>query len=211
MHPTLHIRDDIEVRSNLSLTLRERGKIVARREGHNIWLNTGRQYLAELLAYASFGPDTPQRNDRIKFMGLGIGGTRQLAAATADTYPLTDYVPVGAFTQTDIDPMVTKIERPVRVSGATGGPAPLDAWLSRIGASPSWATIFEVTFSCAFTPAQINYAIYNTVPLSEVGLFTSLADPKQPSNIGAMVAYDTFDTLSKTLSVELEVLWTIKF
>jgi hypothetical protein len=210
MRATFHVRDDIEVKSNLRLTLRERGKIVARREGHNIWLNTGRQYIAELLAYKQFAPDLTQRDDRIKYMGLGIGGTRQLATATADAYPMTDYGLVGAFTQTDLDPAITKIERPVRVSGAVGVPVAGDAWLSQVGAPPSFATLFEVTFSCAFTQLQVSYAIYNTVPLSEIGLFTSLALPNQTSNIGSMVAYDTFDTLSKTLAVELEVLWTLK-
>jgi hypothetical protein len=40
--------ENIEVRSNLSLVARERVKIVARRDGHNIWLNLGREYLASL-------------------------------------------------------------------------------------------------------------------------------------------------------------------
>ena len=69
--------ETIQVRNNLRLIARERGKIVARREGHNIWLDLGREYLASLIADVSFGPDVPERNDRIKYMELGIGGTRQ--------------------------------------------------------------------------------------------------------------------------------------
>ena len=79
--------ETVEVRNNLVLTARERGKIVARREGHNIWLNLGREYLASLIDYISFSPLTPERNDRIQYMGVGIGGTRQLALGVANSPP----------------------------------------------------------------------------------------------------------------------------
>jgi hypothetical protein len=40
-------------------------------------------------------------------------------------------------------------------------------------------------------------------------LFTSSADPGLFHNLG--IAYDTFDTISKTMAVELQVDWTIRF
>ena len=40
------------MRNNLVLTVRDdRGKLVTRRRGHNIWLNTGRAWLANLISY----------------------------------------------------------------------------------------------------------------------------------------------------------------
>jgi len=47
------------------------------------------------------------------------------------------------------------------------------------------------------------------VPLSEVMLYTNAAAPNVYNNTG--VAYDVFDTLSKTDAFELEVAWTLQF
>src|SRR5262249_2089466 len=80
----MRVMDVVQVRSNLELVFRDRGKIVARRVGHNIWLNLGREYLASLICYSSFSPLTPERNDRIAYMGLGIGGNRQVAPSVAN-------------------------------------------------------------------------------------------------------------------------------
>ena len=118
----MKIKETVKVRNNLRITARERGKIAARREGHNIWLDLGREYLASLIALASYSPDTPERNDRVKYMGFGIGGTRQVAPGVANTAPLVVAYP-GTNAQTDTDPLVTTLERPVRVSGSTTSPS----------------------------------------------------------------------------------------
>ena len=56
----MRLKATVEVKNNLKLTVRERGKIVARREGHNIWVDLGREYLAGLISLAAIGPDTPE-------------------------------------------------------------------------------------------------------------------------------------------------------
>jgi hypothetical protein len=204
-------RETIEVKQNLCLTFRERGKIVARRVGHNIWVDLGRTYLASLISYASFGPDTAEQNNRIKYMGLGIGGTRQTSLSVANSSPMSDAYP-GNNTQTDTDPTVTTLERPVRVSGTTTDP-PYDAgdvWLGRVQApvihSPSTVALFRRVF----TSAEVSYSTFLAVPLSEVGLFTAAANPTGVPN-NTFVAYDTFDTLTKTAAFELQVDWEIRF
>src|SRR5688572_20281452 len=201
--------DTIEVRSNLIITARERGKIVARREGHNIWLNLGREYLAQLIAYNSFGPDTPVRDVRIKYMGVGIGGDRQLALATANAAPISPPY-TGTNTQDDATPTVTTLERPVRVSGSSTAYPGIsgDAWIGQIAAPPDLSGGTEVVFSRIFTTAEVSYSPFLSVPLSEVMLFTSAADPENYQNTG--VAYDTFDTISKTAAVNVEFRWTIR-
>jgi len=202
--------ETVEVWNNLIITARERGKIVARREGHNIWLNLGREYLASLIAYASFGPDTPERNDRMKYVGFGIGGNAQLQLATANAAPIVTAYP-GTNVQTDIDPAVVTLERPVRFSGSTdpypgqGG----DVWLGQIGAPAVHSTANEVTFSRLIATTDCSYGGFTVVPLSEIMLFTSAANPLVYNNHG--VAYDTFDTLSKTIAFEFEVQWTVRF
>lgn len=205
--------ETIEIKNNLKLVVRERGKVVTRREGHNIWLDIGREYLAALIALVSYGPDTPERNDRIKYMGFGIGGTRQVAPSIANSPPMSVAYP-GTNAQTDLDPTVTRLERPVRVSGSTTSPSgpysASDVWLGTIQAPPIHTTANEVTFRRLFTQTEISYSTFLSVPISEVGLYTSLAVPiGQPYN--TPVAYDTFDTISKTGSFEIEVDWTVRF
>ena len=200
----------IEVKQNLHLVMRERGKIVARRDGHNIWVNLGREYLASLIAYSSFGPLTPERNDRIRYMGLGIGGTRQLALGVANVPPLSVSYP-GANAQTDTNATVTTLERPVRL---TGSPDPYpgqgaDVWIGQVQAPAVHETATSVTFKRLFTQIEVSYNPFLTVPLSEVGLFTAAANVNVFNN--NLVAYDTFDTLSKTNAFDLEIDWSVRF
>jgi hypothetical protein len=200
----------IEVRQNLSLIARERGKIVARRDGHNIWLNLGREYLAQLIHYTTFTPPTPERDDRIRYIGLGIGGNRQQMLGVVNSAPFSVAYP-GSNVQTDNDPMVMQLERPVRISGSAD-PYPgqaSDVWLAQIQAPSTHPVATQTTFSRVFTSLQVSYGPFLSVPLSEIGLFTSNANPNIYNN--TMVAYDTFDTLSKTAAFELEVNWTIRF
>ncbi len=202
------IVEDIEVRQNLTIIARERGKIVARREGHNIWLNLGREWIANLIGYASYDPDTPQEDYRIKHMGVGIGGTRQLAPATANSGDLlADYS--GTNNQADTDPAITVLERPVRLSGSSGAASAGDAWVGQVQVPTDHLVATSSTFRRVFTQLEVSYHPYLTVPLSEIGLFTAGADTQYYLN--NPVAYDTFDTISKTVSIELEVEWTIRF
>lgn len=210
-----NVKDDIEVKSNLFLTMRDRGKIVARRDGHNIWLNLGREYLAQLISYSSFTPVTPERNDRVRYMGLGIGGVRQIAPGIANSQPIGGPTPpndyAGTNSQNDADPAVTRLERPVRVSGSnTAYPGLVgDVWLGQVQAPATHPISTQVTFTRLFTQTEVSYGTYLTVPLSEVMLFTSAANANVYNNTG--IAYDTFDTLSKTVAFELEVSWTVRF
>lgn len=204
----LHLVDDIEVKQNLVITARERGKIVTRRVGHNIWLNLGREWLAKLIAYQTLSPDVPEEDYRIKYMGFGIGGTRQLI--TPVTAPVGTAYP-GTNAQTDTDPTVTTLERPVRISGSSATTPGLagDIWIGTVQAPVTHSLPTETTFSRLFTQLEISYNPFLSVPLSEVGLFVASSDPGNFAN--PMVAYDTFDTISKTSAFELEVQWTIRF
>ena len=202
--------ETIEVKQNLRITVRERGKIVARREGHNIWLNLGREYLASLISYRSFSPLLPERDDRLRYMGLGIGGTRQLQLPTANSAPIvTAYS--GTNAQTDTDPTEIRLERPVRISGSSD-PYPglfADVWLGQVQAPADHPVATQAVMSRLFTQVEVSYAPFLSVPVSEIGLFTGSAHPNVFNN--TLVAYDTFDTLSKTAAFAFEVVWEIRF
>jgi len=206
----MRLVEDIPVKQNLTLKMRERGKLMQIREGHNIWLDLGREYLAELIAFASYSPDVPFRNDRIRYMGLGIGGNTQIAPGRANAAPISPPY-TGLNTQTDDDRTVAVLERPVRVTGSASNYPGLagDAWLGQIGSADPLTVKNECTFRRVFTELDCSYGQFISVPLSEIGLFTSAADPNNYQNTA--VAYDTFDTLSKTAAFELEVIWTIRF
>lgn len=202
--------DTVETKNNIKMVMRERGKIIGRRESHNIWLNTGREYLASLIAYSSFVGPTPERNDRIAYMGVGIGGNQQTSLSVANSPPLSIDYP-GTNIQTDINPSVTALERPVRI---TGGSLPYpgaggDLWLGQVQAPAVHATATQVTFSRLFGDLDISYNPFLVVPLSEIGLFTFAADPHVFN--GICVAYDTYPTISKTNAFSLEVDWTVLF
>lgn len=204
----LHFADRIEAKSNLTLTTRERGKLVSRRQGHNIWLNLGREWLARLIAYQSLGPDVPEDDQRVKYIGLGIGGTQQLVTPVPSP---VGTVYTGTNTQTDTDPTVTVMERPVRVSGSESAYPGIagDEWVGLVQAPAGRPVATSTVFRRVFTQLEVSYGSFLSVPLSEVGLFLSGADPESSQN--TMVAYDTFDTISKTAAFELEVEWTIRF
>jgi hypothetical protein len=207
--PSTRKESTVEVRQNLKLIARERGKIVTRREGHNIWLNLGSEYLAQMIAFQLMAPLTPYRDDRIRYMGVGIGGTRQLALATANSAPLFGPYP-GSNAQTDDDPTVTGLERPVRISGTeTAFPySPSDVWLAQVQAPPIFPSATSVTFRRLFTETDISYGNFTLVPVSEISLHLSSCNPANYNNTA--IAYDTFATIAKTQKIELEVSWTIR-
>lgn len=206
----MRLHSTVDVAQNLKLTMRERGKIVAKREGHNIFLDLGREWLSQLVSYASLSPDVTFRDDRVRYMGFGIGGNRQLQLASANSPPISPPY-VGTNVQTDTDVTLTVIERPVRVAGSISAYPGLagDQWLGVVGSADPLSIPTQVTFRRLFTQSEISYGPFISVPISEIGLFTSAADPENYQN--TMIAYDTFDSLSKTSAFELEVVWTIRF
>lgn len=205
--------DKIEVKSNLSLVARERGKIMARRDGHNIFLDTGREWIAKLISYSVMSPLTAEEDRRIRYVGFGIGGVRQQALGVANGAPLVTAYP-GTNAATDEDPTLTRIERPVRITGgATTYPGTgTDVWLAQVQAPAGHSNPHHTTFTRLVGKTEISYGSFLTVPLSEIGLFYH--DPTAGYvNVynNPPVAYDTFDTLSKTAAVTVEVTWTLRF
>lgn len=66
-------RSVIEVDGWVHVLARERGKIVpgSRRDVHNVFTNTGREFLSMLMSYQAAG--SPFRNDRVAYLGVGSG------------------------------------------------------------------------------------------------------------------------------------------
>jgi hypothetical protein len=227
----LVLRANIEPNVNVEIVARERGKKVPGlcRSGHNIWTNVGRQYLAEVISpkdatFANHYNEPPIQI--VKYMGMGIGGDSQAANIAADFPTLnTDYP--GQNLQSE-QITVSQLERPIRVSGSSGTGAAIGDWMLEVSAPPSPVPTTKVEFVTLFGLSDFHLAgAYPSVPLSEIGLFLStqtktlswdtvydLANPPSFVNVGGrqvLVAYNTFDTITKTTSVSLEIHWEIQF
>lgn len=210
----LHLHDAVdEVKWNIEILGFDRGKRrILHQRTHNIVVDNGRQFVLEAMSAASFsgGSFTRVREAVVRYMGVGIGGTRQVSPLAASS-PLASPYPDGyggTNTQTDDSLAVSRLERPVKVSSTS--------WLKQIAAPPTFPTATSVTYTAVFGNEDLNVAPHAQMPVSEIGLFSSLADPAQP-NGGAgtypgganhMIAYDTFNTLLKTGYWLLQVNWT---
>lgn len=215
----MRFTDHIEAEWNLEIDLFERGKRLRwHQRTHNIVVNTGRQFLAEVITPATLGAAgsfTRYDDSVVRFIGFGIGGSRQ-SSPFASASPYSDAYPTGyggTNTQTDSDVTVSTMERPVRVST---GP---DLFMQEIAAPASPAPTTETRFVATFAETDISYGSFTSVPLSEIGLYKSTADSSLPNGAagaypgagGHMIAYDTFDTIQKTGVITIEVRWTWRF
>lgn len=212
----MRITEDIEVRWNLEIDLFERGK--RRRwhqRTHNIVVNTGRQMICEVITPQALGPSSFVRHQDtvIRYIGFGIGGSMQNNPA-ANAAPYSDPYPAGyggTNTQTDTDVTVARLERPVQVTSA-----PL--WMQQISTPGTFPTLQSTRFIAVFAETDLSFGSFASVPLSEIALYKSSADPSLPNGSagaypgagGHTVAYDTFNTISKTGRFSIEVRWEFR-
>lgn len=196
---------------NIELDVRERGKIVQRERTHNIVTNIGRQFLAEVIVSDTPAPTiTRHQNTVVRYIGFGIGGSRQNSSIATNPPFSIDYP--GVNTQTDTNLAVTGLQRPVKVTSA-----PL--WMREITAPATFPTATSVRFTAVFSETDINFGSYASVPLSEIGLFSSAASTALPNGAsgvypgagGLMFAYDTFNTIHKSGLFSIEVRWEFRF
>jgi hypothetical protein len=194
---------DISVDANMFVHMRERGKVVpwSRREGHNVFTLTGKNWLTKLIAWNSIadpstGNDFPYTNRRVRWIGVGSGA--QLEVQT-----------------------VSALVNPVLSTGAGEYIVPLD--------SATFVTSTSVRFSREFASNEISITGV-PVSVSEAGLFadvnpagTSYAAEDSPYTPSAKtvldptaqynppIAYNAFEALPKTVDFTLIVEWEFRF
>lgn len=133
----------VEVNGWVRWALRERGKIVKKGEGHNVFTNTGREWGAMLFSLQL--PDgTPYRSDRVAYIGVGTGVQPE-------------------------DPSVTALVNPIAYSGANFL-AYIDVAGTDFPLRPSRTT---VRYMRLFTENEITVPGVTSVLISELGLFTN--------------------------------------
>jgi len=182
----------VEVQGWVKLLMRERGKIVpgSRREGHNIWTNTGREYLALLMSIAT-GPSTGFRNDKIAYLGVGTGAQLEEANVLRLVTPVA-YTTGQFLAGLDIPPTfpLTPTRTTVRYHRIFAE--------DQITLSPG-STVNISEMGLFTNGRQSDYA---------VGLRdTTLAQATNQSP----AAYKSFEPIGKKDSLSLEVSWEIRF
>lgn len=208
--------------NTVTITVRERGKRVAIREGSNVWTEAGNTYLANLIACTSFSPFVPQRNDRLRYAGLGIGSVRQ-AHPAVNSAPFTTYYPAGADPHATnghrynkdypIEPAIGTLERPIKCQGIASSysaPDPADEYLiaNSFPTHPS-LTSFSLHSTIDAGAGDVLLGTFTFVPVSEIGLFTSAATVSSPFN--PAMAYYSFDMLQINPTSVIDVVWTVRF
>jgi len=184
----------VEVKGWVSALLRERGKIVpgSRRQGHNIWTNTGREYLAMLMTLQSNG-SSPYRADHVAYMGVGTGS------------------------QTE-DATVTHLVTPAAVQAGTYL-VPIDNGATTFPLTPTRTT---VQFEHIYAEGDITYGATSSLTITELGLFTDgeqYAFTQGARDTGmtnsllqSPIAYkNLLEPLTKTSGLEFQVDWQIRF
>jgi hypothetical protein len=189
----------VEVKGWVKTLCRERGKIVhgSHREGHNIWTNTGREYLALLMTIMN-NDGGFYRRDQIAYIGVGSGAQLEDAGVTA-------------------------LASPLRYTGSTFL-APL---LHSATSFPLLPTRTSVRYSRTFGETEITVPGEPSILISELGLFTngnattfvvseSLGVGRdvgmQNAAAQAPVAYKCMaEPVEKTSGLEFQVEWEVRF
>jgi hypothetical protein len=186
------MRDELTEVCNVLVRARDTrtGQVIAERIGHNVWTNTGREYSCLLKTYDA--NDRPYRDDRIKYVGLGIG-----------TQPET----------VNVNRLVTPVQYEI-------GTFLKPIALGRTSFQVSGGVRTAVRYSCTFLETDITFGGAGSILISECGLFTdgdiatNVAGTRDrglnSATSQAPVAYHTFDPIPKTSTIQLELIWELR-
>jgi hypothetical protein len=182
----------VEVHGWVKLVMRERGKIVpgSHREGHNVWTDTGREYVTQRMTPQLPGaPSLPYRADLISYFGVGTGSQLE-------------------------EPTVLRLQEPISfaigvfLAGIQAADFPL------------YPRRTSVRYQRTYAEEEISTQVGSTVLVGELGLFTNgdpdqNYDPGvlpafDSSSTLAPVAYKTFEPVGKTTAMQLELSWEIR-
>lgn len=242
----LRRREVIKVVPNLTVRLKRDDKTLEEQRVHNVFVDLGRDWLSKLVGAASYpalssivnmkDTDIPtsmslheswvtppdKRTYRTRWIGVGTGGYLQTAAIPGQ----------GGYTEI---PTINGVENPVwiRESSVVVGPEWMGEVLSQDTSDPlDFPETGTIVFRRLFAETEISFIdsggnpcqdyqgnLYGTtVPVTEVALFTSEADPFSAPHVNVfggdvpgLQAYGLINPIYKTPLVALEVIWEISF
>jgi len=196
-----------------------------------IALNTGyTPFRSDRIRYMSFGVGgTSQVVASATMRSTGVGGYGYTGFPDDWNYSNPANLSTGGFggagagdpAQTDTDPAVTGLEYPVQVTDQD--------YYDDAAAPASFPAAGIARFTAVLGYNEVSFGAFTSVPISEIGLFTEsvpfqnvppldegiqVTPPipaKPPLGVRYMVAYHTFDSLSKTSAFVLQVDWELRF
>ena len=186
---------DILIKSNVDLILRERGKIIATRQGHNVFTITGRNLLSKLISWQTIaGTDIPFTHRRTRWVGIGIGN--QL-----ETTNVTSLNQAALATATNFLVPIETVEFPTSTSVR---------FIKEFGASEITLTTAPVVVTEAGLFADVSPG--NAGGTEDVG-HTAATDTTLNPTVGTNppIAYKSFEGLAKTVDFTLEIRWEFRF
>lgn len=152
------------------------------RIGHNVLVNNGREWLAELISWATINaPDVANTNRRVRWIGVGDDSHMETEA-------------------------VETLKNAVSI---TTGP---DIYLAAVDAPPTFPSPVWVQFTRTLAAGEVSHSgavtikeagLYADVSPGSVLTTTSALNP--------VVAYITFDGLLKSVGVSLDLEWNFRF
>jgi hypothetical protein len=193
-------KERVYIEGFFSMYARENGKIVpgSKREGKNIWTLTGREFLARLMSYAAYTPDEAARNDRIRYIGFGVGTTPEVSS-------------------------VSKLVSPISYTTSGGGLFLAELAIPTYPFQTSGSFGTAVRYTREFSETELSTA--GSVLLTEAGLFTdgsptSSPDPFEPgtrdltlaqAQFQAPMGYKTFEAFRKTQNMIISCFYEVRF
>ena len=173
--------------SNFSLWLTENGRYVpgSRRVGHNVFTDTGREWLRQLVVWDTFGPDVAVDARRLRWIGVGSGNLAELTSVGALDSPLT---------------ITTGPSEYIRVLGTR---------TETTNFSVRYETIFDgMSMDFDHHGASVDISEMGLFADVHDGGGTLLS-PSVATH--APVAYKSFDPVTKTTTQTLTILWELRF
>jgi hypothetical protein len=209
---------NVEVNFALGVYDKASGRLLEMRRTHNVTTNVGRDWMVTLFGSSDYSQvkPTPLTDDKIMYMGLGVGGALQ----TDNQY---------ANTQAELVTVVA-LEDPVPFSEVGN----VKTYLRQVNNQSLTTTYFPGSFRTVFildiAETEISYAaaksrvsdvaVGTAVPISEAGLYLSSAvptydavailgvDPATSTN--KIVAYNIFDPIMVTPNVVIRAEWELR-
>jgi len=193
---------NIQVIGNFSALLRCGGKLVpgSRREGHNVFTVTGRNWLSKLVTWKTLGTnDVPYTQRRIRWVGLGSGA--QLEAPTVASLN-SSLLATSSYYLAEIQSVEFPTTSSVRFIKEFS--------LSEITIAGIPVTISEAGLFADVNPAtpgnpNDGYEDNAYTP----GVVETVLNPAIATN--APVAYKAFGGMTKTSDFTLELRWDLRF
>ena len=183
----------VEVKGWVDVICRERGKLVKKncRSGHNVWTNTGREFLTQRISIDLANTTSTIRTDAVAFMGVGTGSFPEEPGVLSLQSPVAYETSLFLADITGVAfpayPIRTTVEYQ-RTFAET-----------EITIVPGTVLISEIGLFTNGSPAGVPANGFGTRPRG-VSSFTA-----------APVAYKSFEPIAKTENMQLEVLWQIRF